>query len=353
MKRSLVPILLIVVLSVPACDTSTEPGPVASGPNGVFILNEGSFLSGNAEVSFHDPASGTTAGNLYAAANPGLTLGDVANAMVVDGERMYIVVNNSSRIEVMDVSTQRSLGRIALPGLPRQMAIGPDGRGYVTMQDSTVAVLDLQALTVVRSITTGPFPDGVVRAGNRIFVLNSGFGSGRTVSVIDGSADSVIATITTPDGPSYGALGPDGRVYVVCTGSTDYSDPSNDTPGALLVIDPASMQIVDSLTISGHPGKFAMDSEGTMFLLGPGAYPSTPVWKLRTVPSIEVVSSGLIQGNYYGIGLHERRREVFLADAGSFVTNGRVLVYSYTGEAVRTLTTGIGIAPNGFIVVGE
>lgn len=344
---------LVLVLAISGCDSSTEPDSGPTGPNGVFILNEGAFLAQNAELSFFDPDAGTVTGNLYTSANDGETLGDVANAMTLFDGRLYVVVNNSSRVEVLDVLTQRSVGRISLPGLPRHMVVVRPGKAYVTMQDSTVAIVDPGSFTYVRSITTGTFPEGIVYANGRVFVMNGGFGAGNTIAVIDETADSVVSMIETPRGPAYAAVGPDGRVYVVCTGYTDFTGSGQDTPGAVLAIDPATAMVVDSLTIEGHPGKFALDDQGSLFLLGPGAYPATPVWRLTTSPSLSVLTSSLIDGSFYGIGVHSRRQEVLLADAGTFVTNGRVLVHAYDGAQRRVLTHGIGIAPSMFLVTGE
>ena len=341
----------VLILVLAGCDTATEPAPGGTGSDGVFILNEGAYLAGNAELSFYDISTGTVSGNLYSAANDGATLGDVANAMVRQGERLIIAVNNSARLDIVDILTHRSLGRIQLPGLPRQIAVAGSDKAYVTMQDSTIAIVDLQQMSYVRSISTGPFPDGVVRTQGRVFILNSGFGSGSSISVIDEASDSVVATIRTPDGPTYAALGPDGRIYTVCTGRSDFSDPSNDTPGAVLVIDPASFQIVDSLSIDGHPGKFVLDSMGSIYILGPGPYPSTPVWKLESVPSLRIVTTSLVEGSFYGIGINEGRKELYLADAGSFQTNGSVVITALDGSGRSVLNSGIGIAPHAFIVV--
>ncbi len=335
------------------CDNATDPEPVLTGPNGVFILNEGAFRAGNAELSFLDDETGTVTGNLYASANNGQTLGDVANAMAMFEGRLFIAVNNSLRIDVIDATSHQSYGRIALPGLPRQIVVANERKAYVTMQDSTVAIIDPGTFSYVRSITTGPIPDGIIRAGGRIFVLNSGFGSGSSITVMDEASDSIIATIGTPMGPTHAAMAGDGRFLVVCTGFSDWSDPTNDTHGAVLLIDAAALAIIDSLTIEGHPGKLAVDASGTVFLLGPGQFPATPVWKLETSPSLRVISQSFIDGSFYGIGIHEERQEIMLADAGSFVTNGRVLIYDDSGTLRRTLTSGIGIAPASFLITGQ
>ena len=345
--------LLFLFVGLAGCDSTTDPQPDDETAPGVYILNEGAFQAGNAELSYYDPVSGTVEGNLYTRSNDGATLGDVANHMVADGDRLLIVVNNSRRIEVIDRTTRRSVGRIATVGLPRRICVLPGDRAYVSMQDSTVSIIDLKALVVTGSITVGAYPEDVVASGEHAFVMNSGFGSGESISVIHIGSDSVVARIATPSGPQYGHVAGDGTVFVVCSGSFDFGNPSNERPGAILAVDPISFIVVDSLQVDGHPGKFVLGPDGTLYLLGPGAYPSTPVQTYATSPSLRLLDGALVEGAFYGIGIHHERGELYLSEAGDFVTNGRVLVHRFDGVAVVTLESGIGIAPNSFVVAGQ
>lgn len=110
-------ILALIVLSVTSCekDTTTIHGKFAKG---VFIVNEGNFTNGNASVSFFDRDSLTVTNDIFDKIN-GRPLGDVAQSMNEFNEKYYIVVNNSSKVEIVNSSDFVSTGVINGFALPR------------------------------------------------------------------------------------------------------------------------------------------------------------------------------------------------------------------------------------------
>ena len=51
-------------------------------------------------------------------------------------------------------------------------------------------------------------------------------------------------------------------VYAVCTGAYDYSNPANDTPAKIAVIDPSADAVIDSIYIGGHATDIAIGADG-------------------------------------------------------------------------------------------
>ena len=147
MKRT-APILIPILLAAISCD----PEPVLiehseaiadAGHTGVYILSEGLFNNNNSTLAWVDFESGlpdswnTDNGKSYDCFEKvnGRRLGDTANDILIYGSRMYIAVNVSSTVEILDAATCRSLAQISLthdgkPAEPRYMT-GHDGYVYV------------------------------------------------------------------------------------------------------------------------------------------------------------------------------------------------------------------------------
>jgi hypothetical protein len=68
------------------------------------MLNEGNMGSNKCTLDFFDYTKGTYYRNIYAEINPNVVkeLGDVGNDIKIYGSKLYIVVNVSNKIEVLD-----------------------------------------------------------------------------------------------------------------------------------------------------------------------------------------------------------------------------------------------------------
>jgi hypothetical protein len=124
--------------------------------------------------------------------------------------------------------------------------------------------------TIDETTMVAPFPTDVVRVSDsRVLVISSNLddsyapaGEG-VVTAIDPETLETLGTVETGGlNPQYGALGPDGLLYVTNTG--DYVGPSS-----LAVIDPQSLALVDM--VEGFPpgsGDVFVDGEGRVYVSG-------------------------------------------------------------------------------------
>src|SRR5690554_356122 len=113
MTRTFTIILLLLVTGScmkygPSETEAFLPGPSSKG---LFIVNEGNFMYGNASLTYYDPQSGNVENEVFIRAN-GINLGDVAQSMTIHNGLGYIVVNNSGVIFVIDPATFRLKGNI-------------------------------------------------------------------------------------------------------------------------------------------------------------------------------------------------------------------------------------------------
>ena len=100
--------------------------------SGVSLLNEREFGKSNSTLSFYIPDSNKVYPDIFSSVN-NRPLGDVGNDMVIYGNKGYIVVNNSNKIEVIAIDTNKALGTMAVAGsTPCKLAIMNDAKGYIT-----------------------------------------------------------------------------------------------------------------------------------------------------------------------------------------------------------------------------
>ena len=104
-------LLSILTLTFFSCkkENIDEPIPSTSfsaDANGIYICNEGNFTFGNATITYTKGTEIETIQNVYKIANDE-NLGDVGQSMTKINNKIYIVVNNSSKIEVVESSTMK------------------------------------------------------------------------------------------------------------------------------------------------------------------------------------------------------------------------------------------------------
>ncbi len=328
-----------------ACDNETESGAYSDG---IYITNEGSYGSDNGSLSFYNYGSDAVTNNVYQTVNE-IALGDVVQSMTINGDKGYIVVNNSNKIEVIDKSTCENITTITDVSYPRQIVIN-DNKGYVTCQgDNSVKVIDLDSYSVTSSITVGSSPEGLVIADDYLYIANSGYGYDSTINIIDLNTEEVVSTISLPyKYPTNLVAGDNGNVWALCYGSVtytaDYTAIASETPSALCEINYSDNSITSyELFEDAHPTYLYMDNDGSTFYLG-GGYGFTGIYKV-TVDNSSASMEKIIDTYAYGFTYDANSDVLFLGIATDFTNAGSIYRYSTSGTKLGEYTVGIG--PNG------
>jgi hypothetical protein len=307
---------------------------------GVYILNEGGFGQGNASLSFYDAVTGAVTESVFATAN-GRPLGDTANDILRSGDRLWIVVNNSQTMEIVDVATHASAGTVTFDAGASPTTVAIDeaaGKAYVALRfGNALARIDTTSLVQEAVVEVGAMPQEVVLADGKAYVTNSGFGAGTTVSVVDLATFTVSSIIEVGTNPT-AVVARDGKVIVLASGVTwDNPDtPDDDTaPGAIVVIDTASDTVTNSLPLdSGASDRMELGPDGVAYFLTFGA-----VAKFDT--NTGSVTAGFITaaahgaGAFYGLGVNPDSGLIYVSDAKDYATSGDVYVFEPNGTLVR------------------
>jgi hypothetical protein len=97
--------LLLLMLSCVKDIPNPPKGEVPQkNARGLYILNEGAFGNNNAELSFYEIQNAKAYQDLYKTKN-GKNLGDVAQSILWHADEMWISINNSGRVVILDTGT--------------------------------------------------------------------------------------------------------------------------------------------------------------------------------------------------------------------------------------------------------
>ncbi|MDR1583495.1 MAG: YncE family protein [Prevotellaceae bacterium] len=356
---------IVLVLFLIACrdedsvvpSTQTSVGAEESDTiKGFFLLNEGSMGSNKASLDYFDYDSGVYHRNIFAERNPNIVneLGDVGNDIRIYGNKVYIVVNCSHLLEVLDVTTAKHIASIAIPNcryvtFDKGYAYVSSYAGPVLLNSNArlgyVAKIDTVTLTVKDTCVVGYQPEEMVIRNNKLYVANSGGYYAQqydnTVSVIDLDNFTEIKKITVAINLYCMILDNQDNIYV---GSrSDY----NGIKSNIYIID-SQDKISDALNVSTE----------NMALCGDSLYVCGVEWNQLTNSSfvsytiINTVSKNVISSNFitdgtdekiempYGIAINPQTKDIYILDAKDFINPGVLYCFSSDGKKKWEVTTG-------------
>ena len=344
LKNSALSVLLLSMLVASCNRHRPEPRPepqTDAYAQGLFVLNEGLFQQNNSSLSYYDFTTGDFTEDIFLETNH-RGLGDVGNDLRRYGNKLYIVVNNSSIVEVVDARTVKSLKTISLSGKqPRQVAF-LDGKAYVTCFNGEVVRIDTAALEVEASVHTGANPDGICACNGKLYVCNSGGlnwpAYGNTVSVVDPASFSVVKDITVAVNPTRVKGYNDRFVYVVSNGNY------GDVPYTFQRIDCQTDEMVKDYNLE----VLNFDIYQNLAYIYTYNFSSmNSAWiKVLDLETDEVVKEQFITDGTqlktpYGITVNPLNGDVYITDAGTFTTNGDVYCFDKNGKKKFSFEAGL------------
>ena len=158
-----------------SADDTTE-NTLGSFSSGIFVINEGNFLSDDGSISFID-SEGVVQNDIFSENNALLPLGDVVQSMYLWDTTAFILVNNSNKIEVVDGDEMTVLHTISDVSLPRYMVSEGD-YGYISEWVSfsdrgRISILDLNTYEILDTINVGFGAEALVIRDNKLYVSNN------------------------------------------------------------------------------------------------------------------------------------------------------------------------------------
>lgn len=320
------------------------------------------------------------------------------------GKKVYVADEESNTVSIIDTSTLKTIGRVAVGEEPHNVQVTPDGRlVWVTnngepsrkneeaaeakmaksgKMDSTapgaVWAIDTATAKVVAKVPVGMHPAHVVVSGDgrTAYVTNA---VDDTVSVVDTTAHQVVATIPVGTFPHGLRISPDGlqvwvanlkgeTVSVIDTGSRKeiakiavgkgpaqvgftpdgrFMLVSLSGENQVAVIDPASRKVIGKVAVGTVPIQLYATPDSKFVLVANQGSPEKPD---NTVSFIDVAGLKVAATIKTGAGAHG----VVIAPDGrrAYVTNTYASTVSVIDIGTRKViaTVRVGKGPNGISI---
>ena len=333
---------------------------------GAYVVNSGNMYNKiESSLTAIDYASSTATQKVFKAAN-GRSLGNTANDGIVYGNKIYLAVDQSNTIEVIDKKTKQSIKQIKTTELlgnaegaePRHIIAG-GGNVYFTTYGGYVAAVDTTSFALQKKWKVGSYPEGLVIGNGNLYVANSNYGKGGgNISCINLSNDKVetknIEGVNNPTSIYYAS----NVLYVldnpVYGPAPDYATTGENALRAVSFAEGKSQKVADgNYAVCVTPGTTTRTPQlvRSYFFVLNAPYGGTP--------SVSVLAAGSTQPQALtlsempvspcGIFADPLNGHIFvlsyrLGDKGypDYSGNGYVVEYDSTGQKLHEYATGVG-----------
>jgi YVTN family beta-propeller protein len=351
MHYKILPIIFLTLFAF-SCKKKKAPEPEAPDTlqHGMLVLNEGLFQQNNAALGWFNFSDNSYTGNFFEQ-KTNRSLGDTGNDMKRYGGKIYVIVNVSSTIEILNAYNGNSISQISMiangtPKQPRYITFN-GAKAYITCYDGFVDVLDTASLTITNRIPVGANPEGLTISNGKLFVANSGGlnfpNVDSTVSVIDLGSLQEITRITVGKNPGSIQADSNGDVYVITRG--DYGS----IPSRMHRINPLTNTLMQSFSFDAS----GISQFGSNFLISYHDFSSgdnkialfNP--NSETITNPEYISTSGIQ-TLYGVQYSDITHKIYCLDAKNYTVTGQVHVFSQSG--IFETSYNVGLNPTSILI---
>ena len=339
----LISICLLLFVLV-ACKKKTNPinTDISQLSHGLLVLNEGLFNLNNASLSWVDLNTSSVSDDFFLQ-KTGRKLGDTGNDLQRYGGKIYVLVNVSSTIEVLNTSTGQSVKQILMQEngkakQPRNLAFY-GGKLFVSCFDGYVDVIDTTTLNIEKRIKVGSNPENMVVNNHRLYVANSGGlipSLDSTISEIDCQKLVEVKKIVVGKNPGKMVVQDDSTLFVHVRGN--YSS----IPSELKKINVGFIEHQESIPvkISG------MEKMENQLLVYTAETVSLYDMKMNTIISNSFIPLKDIK-TLYRIQYVDAVKQLFVFDANAYTNTGYIHRFSKDGQFIQKYH--VGLNPNSLI----
>jgi YVTN family beta-propeller protein len=342
--------LLLIIFT--ACDENPliMTGYNFSDSSGVYIVNEGNYMQDNATLSFLNLESMKVYNNVFFNANE-TRLGDVAYSMVINGNKGYIVINNSGRIYSINIRNAKFNGKLTGFISPRHIYLLNDKKGYVTdLYSMKISIINPSTYKVTGEIDVcnkNPFnqhsTEQMAGYGNYVFIGCWSYDN--KILVLDTTTDRIVDSMTVTKQPNSLVIDKNNKLWVLSDGGFSGSAYGQET-AALSRIDANTRNIelvMQFPSLDDSPIDLVLNGSGdTLYFLLRGI-------RRMSITDEELPADTFIKirkSDFYCIAVDPNTSVIYAGDPLDYQQNGLVYRFSPNGELIDSL--GVGINPGAF-----
>ena len=353
-----------------------------SGPyQKLFVLNEGKQGTNNATLDFFRFSDGNYVQSTFRKMNPTVTggLGDTGNDLKIDKDKAWAVLNGGpGLVEVLSAKNETHIATISIP-TPRNIAFDNDyayvsswSGAYYGGADRKGAVVRVRKskYEVVDSVTVGYQPEGIAVYDGKIYVAccggaKSDYSYDDRIFVLDAKTFKITDTITVAKNLKDIFIDSEGNGWVTSMGdfgalhSSVYKFLGSNIDACNSAVSSAPVRYSCAALAQG-----TSPADRKLYLIGTeeefiwdGSVEKK--WKLYTVRTDngavtvkDFTPAGAALGPAaavpYGICVNESNGDLYVSDAGDYVSPGTVSCYS-SGLSLKWKTTA-GVDPGHMIL---
>ena len=333
MLKNLV-VIVICLMIFQSCEKEKQPDSgeffFESG-QAIWVLNEGNFQSGNASISVINRTTGEVIQDITEKVN-GFLLGDVLqNALMVNG-KIWLTVNNSGKIVVVNPSNLKIEKTIEAIGSPRFMHQIGDEVFVSDFQTKTIHIIHSNSYSKVGEIYTGSWSEQMALVGNELWFTMV---KRNKIYCINPSNRTITDSISTYDQPLNITTDAQGKVWVLCGGEIFPKTAAN-----LVSYDAVSkteIQRFEFPNTNFKPSRLTKNNTSdSLFWIYDGVFAksiNSNNWPLSPI----ILANGK---NFYGLKYDNVTKHLWVSDAKNFVQQGEVFELNQNGIVIRSFAAG-------------
>jgi len=324
----------------PQCISCQEEQITTTLNSDVLILNEGNFGNGSGSVSRYNSLSKQVNNNLFSQAN-GVPIGNVAQSSYQIDNKVYIVINNSNKIEVIDINDFSSLHTITGFNSPRYFLPIDNTKAYVTdLYSNSIQIINLNSNSIVGNIAVNGRTEELLMYNDSVYVCDM---TNDNLLIIDPTNNTLVDSIKVGESPNSIVIDKDNMIWVMCSGGFSSTSPK------LIKFNPQTRKIETTYIFpntSESPGNLKTNLTGDQLY-----FINADVYKMNIygnmLPTTPIITSN--GNNFYELGISPIEEEIYISDAIDYIQDGVILRYSPSGVLIHQFNAGV--IPGDFLFI--